>query len=44
VVEDHLMYVAERADVEGNEPDMVDGKQVGEFHRLEPAAETDDPG
>lgn len=30
-------YVVDHVDVEGYEPDMVDGTQVGEFHQIGPA-------
>jgi uncharacterized cupin superfamily protein len=29
-------FVVERVDIEGYEPEMIDGTQVGEFHGLEP--------
>ena len=29
-------YVVDRVDADGYEPDIIDGTQVGEFHRLEP--------
>jgi uncharacterized cupin superfamily protein len=29
-------YVVDQVDVEGYEPEMIDGSQVGEFHQLEP--------
>jgi len=29
-------YVVEQVDVDGYEPEMIDGSQVGEFHQLEP--------
>lgn len=33
-------YVIDRVDADGYEPDIIDGIQVGEFHGLEPEAET----
>lgn len=31
------VYVVDRVDTDGYEPDMIDGTQVGEFHQIEPA-------
>ena len=34
-------YVVEHVDVEGYEPEMIDGAQVGECHQLDPAGGSD---
>ena len=35
-------YVVDRVDAEGFEPDIIDGAQVGESHRVEPDRSADD--